>query len=362
MTRTLKIGEHEISDTSPCYVIAEVGHNHQGNFETCQELFRQAEACGVSAVKLQKRDNRTLYSKAVYDKPYDHENSFGATYGEHREALEFGRDEYMSLQQFTADLKVDFFATVFDFSSADMLAKLDVPAFKIASGDLRNIPLITHTAKFGKPMLVSTGGAPMEDVERAYDAVMPINTQLCIMQCTAGYPAEFNELDLRVITTYRERFRDIVIGYSGHDNGIAMPIAAYVLGARVIEKHFTLNRAMKGTDHAFSLEPVGMRKMVRDLGRLRAALGDGKKQAYASEAAAILKMGKKLVAARALPAGHVLGLGDIRIKSPGDGLPPYELSNVLGRATLSPLVEDESITIEALSESTRDQQRVQTRR
>ena len=199
-----------------------------------------------------------------------------------------------------------------------MLAELNLPAFKIVSGDLRNVPLLKHMAKVGKPMLVSTGAASMDDVQRAYDAVMPINPKLCIMQCTAGYPAEFGELDLRVIATYRERFPDIVIGYSGHDNGIAMPTAAYVLGARVIEKHFTLNHTMKGTDHAFSLEPIGMRKMVRDLDRLRVALGDGDKKAYASETSAILKMGKKLVAARDLPAGHVLGPDDVTIKSPGE--------------------------------------------
>ena len=355
MAGTLTIGSHEISDESPCYVIAEVGHNHQGSLETCRELFRQAKACGVSAVKLQKRDNRGLYSKAMFDKPYDHENSFGATYGEHRQALEFGRDEYIALAECTQDLDVDFFATAFDFASTDMLAELNLPAFKIASGDLRNVPLLKHTAKVGKPMLVSTGGASMDDVQRAYDAVMPINPKLCIMQCTAGYPAEFGELDLRVIATYRERFPDIVIGYSGHDNGIAMPTAAYVLGARVIEKHFTLNHTMKGTDHAFSLEPIGMRKMVRDLDRLRVALGDSDKKAYASEASAILKMGKKLVAARDLPAGHVLGPDDVTIKSPGDGLPPYELDNILGRATVRPVAEDESFTFEILTQQSGEQ-------
>jgi len=349
MTRMLKIGSHEISDANPCYVIAEVGHNHQGNLETCREMFRQAKLCGVSAVKLQKRDNRSLYVKTMYDKSYDHENSFGVTYGEHREALEFSRDEYRLLQQFSQELGVDFFATVFDFASSDMLAELDVPAFKIASGDLTNTPLLRHTAKYGKPMFISTGGSSIDDVQRAYDEVMSINTQLCIMQCTADYPAKFDQLDLRVIETYRELFPDIVIGYSSHDNGIAMPAASYVLGARVIEKHFTLNRAMKGTDHAFSLEPVGMRKMSRDLQRLHMALGDGKKKQYSVEASAIIKMGKKLVAARNLPVGHVLGPDDICIKSPGDGLPPYELSNVLGCKTLRSLAEDEDITIEVLS-------------
>lgn len=348
MSRELKLGRHVVNDDSPAYVIAEVGHNHQGKLDTAKELFREAHACGASAVKLQKRENRSLYTQAMFDKPYDHENSFGATYGEHREALELGRDQYAELQAYAAELELDFFATAFDVPSVDVLAELDMPAYKVASADLRNLPLLQYIAALGKPMLVSTGGGAMEDVERAYDTVMPINRHLVLLQCTCGYPAEFAELDLRVIDTYRERFPDIVIGYSGHDNGIAMPLVAYVLGARVIEKHFTLNRAMKGTDHVFSLEPVGMRKMTRDLERARQGLGDGRKTAYGSEAGPVLKMGKKLVAARDLPAGHHITADDIAIKSPGDGLAPVELDRVVGSVTTTALTRDDALSFDRL--------------
>jgi N-acetylneuraminate synthase/sialic acid synthase len=344
--RQLIIGDRIISDDSNAYVIAEIGHNHQGSLKTAKELFQAAAECGVDAGKLQKRDNRSLYTREMFDKPYDNENSFGATYGEHREALEFGRAEYEELQTESARLNIGFFSTAFDIRSADFLAELNTPAYKIASGDLKNIPLLRHVAKIGKPMIVSTGGGTMDDVQRAYDTVMPINPRLCLMQCTCGYPAEFAELDLRVITTYREKFPEIVIGYSGHDNGIAMPVAAYMLGARIIEKHFTLNRAMKGTDHRFSLEPVGMKKMIRDLQRVRMALGDGRKKVYASEASPVLKMGKKLVAARDLPAGHVLAAGDIAIKSPGDGLAPYYLDQVIGQVLSRDVRADQSLTFE----------------
>ena len=346
MNRQLIIGDRVISDDSSAYVIAEIGHNHQGSLKTAKELFQAAAECGVDAGKLQKRDNRSLYTREMYDKPYDNENSFGATYGEHREALEFGKSEYEELQAESARLGIGFFSTAFDRKSADFLAELNTPAYKIASGDLKNIPLLRHVAKIGKPMIVSTGGGTMEDVQRAYDTVMPINPRLCLMQCTCGYPAEFAELDLRVISTYREKFPEVVIGYSGHDNGIAMPLAAYMLGARIIEKHFTLNRAMKGTDHRFSLEPVGMKKMIRDLQRVRIALGDGRKKVYASEANPVLKMGKKLVAARDLSAGHVLTAGDIAIKSPGDGLPPYYLDQVIGQALSRDVRADQSLTLE----------------
>lgn len=348
MARSLEINGHIIDDASSCYVIAEIGHNHQGKLAMAKELFLRAKECGASAVKLQKRDNRTLFTAEMYHRPYDNENSFGPTYGAHREALEFGMAEYRELQAYARELGLDFFATAFDIPSADFLMELDVPAFKIASGDLTNLPLLTHVARMGKPMIVSTGGGTLDDVRRAYDAVMAINPRLCLMQCTAGYPADWHELNLRVIETFRQVFPDTVVGWSGHDSGIAMATVAYVLGARVIEKHFTLNRALKGTDHAFSLEPVGLRKLVRDLERARVALGDGVKRVYDSEHAPITKMSKKLVAARDLPAGHILTSADIAFKSPGDGLRPHLLEQVLGGILRHPLRADEPLRLDLI--------------
>jgi N-acetylneuraminate synthase/sialic acid synthase len=350
MTRELRIGQELINDDSDCYVIAEIGHNHQGNLEKARELFRAAKDAGVNAVKLQKRENKALYTREMYNKPYENRNSFGATYGEHREALEFGWEEYVELQKYSRELGLDFFATAFDIPSANFLAKLDVPAFKIASGDLPSIPLLKHVASFGKPVIISTGGATMQDVRRAYEAIVPINKQLCIMQCTAGYPPEWNELNLKVIETFRREFPDLAIGFSSHDNGIAMAVAGYVLGARIIEKHFTLNRAMKGTDHAFSLEPVGMKKMVRDLRRLRVALGDGKKTRFDSEKAPIIKMGKSVVATRCLPGGHRLTLADIAMKSPGGGIPPYQIERMVGITLKREVKEDELFSSDVLEE------------
>src|SRR5690349_21795690 len=167
--RRLTIDGVEIHDGSACYVIAEVGHNHQGDVQQAKDLITAAKECGADAVKLQKRSNRTLYTREFYEQPYDNEFSFGRTYGEHREAL--------------------------------ALAELDLPAYKFASGDIRNTPLLRHVAAFGKPMLLSTGGAELADVERAVDAILPLNEQLAILQCTAAYPAETEDLNLNVITT-----------------------------------------------------------------------------------------------------------------------------------------------------------------
>ena len=350
MARELTVDTTRIHDGGDCYVIAEIGHNHQGDLEQCKRMFDVAKQCGANAVKLQKRDNRALFTKAMYDSLYNHRNSYAATYGEHREKLEFGRPEYEALIRHAKTIGITFFSTAFDVPSADFLAELDMPAYKIASGDLINIPLLRHVAKIGKPMIISSGGASIDDVVRAYRVIMPINAQLCILQCTSGYPAEFEELNLRVIQTYRERFPDVVVGLSSHDNGIAMAPVAYVMGAGVIEKHFTLNRAAKGTDHAFSLTPEGLHRMVRDLRRVHQALGDGVKRCYESEKGPLFKMQKKLVAARDLPAGHLLTEGDIAIKSPNDGLPAYEFDNIVGMQLTVPLKADDNILYEKLAE------------
>ncbi len=340
----------EIGADTECYVIAEVGHNHQGSVEQAKALFKAAKEAGANAVKLQKRNNRGLYTREAYAKPYENENSYGSTYGEHREALEFERPEYEELKAYCAELEITFFATAFDFASADLLAELDMPAYKIASGDLTNTPLLRYVARIGKPVIFSTGGGTIDDVRRGYETLLEENDQIAVLQCTAGYPAEWDELDLSVIGTYRELFPEAVVGFSSHDNGIAMAVAAFVLGSRIVEKHFTLNRAMKGTDHVFSLEPQGLRKMVRDLRRTRAALGDGTKNVHPSEIAPATKMSKKLVAARDLAVGHVLGEADVALKSPGDGLPPYELERVLGSTLSRSVLEDEPLSFELLDE------------
>ena len=321
-------GKSFTDETTP-YIIAEVGHNHQGNLDTALKLIRAASHAGASAVKFQKRSNKTLFSAEAFNAPYTGENSFGATYGEHREALEFGVEEYKECIDESKRCGIDFFATAFDFQSADFLANMDMPAYKIASGDLKTIQLIEYVAKIGKPIILSTGGGNIEDIDRAVEVVLKHNRNLALLQCTAGYPPEYSELNLNVIDTFRKRYPEITVGYSGHDSGIAMGLVAYILGARVIEKHFTLNRAMKGTDHAFSLEPQGMQKLVRDVGRAQLALGDGIKGPYPSEAAPLKKMGKSLFYTKSFEKGTKLVKGDIDFRSPGDGIPPYHEDDFL---------------------------------
>ena len=326
----MKIGHIDVSQESQPFVIAEVGHNHQGDLETCKKLIKAAADSGASAVKLQKRDNKELFTPEAFNSPYLSENAFGLTYGAHREFLEFSEEEYLECISFAQECGILFFATAFDLRSAEFLNNLNVPAFKIASGDLKSIPLIEYVAKFGKPVIISTGGGTLEDIDNAVSILERAGVSYAVLQCTAAYPPKFEELNLRVIPEFMKRYPNAVIGYSGHDSGIAMPLVAYILGARIIEKHFTLNRTMKGTDHAFSLEPQGMRKLVRDLERARLALGDGNKTIYESERAPLIKMGKSLYASRDIKNGEILTASDIEMRSPAQGLSPNLISSLIG--------------------------------
>jgi sialic acid synthase len=346
--RELYIGQDRIADDGDCYVIAEVGHNHQGSVEKAMQLFEAAKDSGAHAVKLQKRANRELYTRDYFARPYDHENSYGTTYGEHREFLEFERGEYQELQSYAEEIGISFFATAFDPTSVEFCEDLDMPAYKVASADLKNLPLLRLIAETGKPIIMSTGAATLADVKRGYQTIAEINDQVALLQCTAVYPPDWEELDLRVIETYRELFPRAVVGLSSHDNGIAMALAAYMLGGRIVEKHFTINRAWKGTDQSFSLEPQGLEKMIRDLQRARRALGDGQKRIYPSETEAAVKMGKKLVAARDLAPGETLTEDDIVCRSPGDGVPPCDLDKFVGHRLLQAVSEDTALTFEMI--------------
>jgi N-acetylneuraminate synthase/sialic acid synthase len=326
--RELNISGHTISDESDAFVIAEIGHNHQGNIELCERMFQAAARAGATAVKLQKRENKSLYTDQFYNSPYLSENSFGGTYGQHREFLEFNKSEYAHLQKVATELGLIFFATAFDFASADFLLELNVPVIKVASGDLKSAPLISYLSKANIPLIISTGGSTIREIERALNDVNPAHVAL--LQCTAAYPAEPREMDLRVIQQFRRMFPETTIGLSSHDRGIAFPVVAFALGARIIEKHFTTDRSMKGTDHSFSLEPTGMEKMIRDLHLTRLALGDGFKKVYEKENEPVRKMSKMLVYSQNLRSGELLSLAHFALKSPNDGISPQFIGKFLG--------------------------------
>lgn len=347
--RQLLIKNCKISDKSEPFIIAEIGNNHQGNLELCKKMFRAASIAGATAVKLQKRDNRSLFTSAAFNKVYNSENSFGETYGIHREALEFGKDEYICLQEFADELGLIFFSTAFDENSLDFLVDIKTPAIKIASGDLVNHPLLKLASSTGIPLIVSTGASTLEEVKSSYNILKVGNSPFAILQCTSGYPSKYDELNISVIEQYRQNFPDTVIGFSSHENGISAPIAAYALGARIIEKHFTTDRTLKGTDQAFSLSTSGLERLCRDLKRIRLAMGDGHKTVYESEIQPMKKQRKSIVAATDLSAGTILSADHLSLKIPNEGLLPYEIDLVLGKQLKVDIAADTFITFDHIS-------------
>ena len=247
------------------HIIAEIGHNHQGSLEKALQLVKMAKDAGADSVKFQKRNNKKLYTKEFFNSKYDNRNSYGETYGQHRDALEFDKQQFLEIKDYSKMLGINFFATPFDFDSIDFLDDLDVPAFKIASADLLNTPLQIEIAKRNKKIFLSTGHGTLDDVKRAQEAISKYNSDLVIMHCCASYPANISDLNLRVIENYKKTFPNNIIGLSDHENGIDAGPIAYLLGARVFEKHVTLDRGLKGTDHAFSLEPLGFSKFIRNI-------------------------------------------------------------------------------------------------
>lgn len=305
--RELTIFGRRIADDTRAWVCAEIGGNHQGSPKLAHDLIAMCADAGADAVKFQRRHNATLYSQALLDAPYENENSFGRTYGEHRHALELPLDEYPGLIAHAHERGLAFVCTAFDEASATDLGAVGVDALKIASGGVTDLPLLRAACDVcfqrGIPLIVSTGGCHETDILDAWAETRGVAH--AFLHCTAAYPCDYPELNLSYLTQLRNMCPNTVIGWSSHDNGIAMAVAAVTLGARIVEKHVTLNRASKGTDHAFSLEREGLRKLCRDLARLHVAWGDGVKRYYDSEHKPIAKMRRRPAAGGMRITGEV---------------------------------------------------------
>ncbi|MCD6217202.1 N-acetylneuraminate synthase family protein [bacterium] len=349
MSNRVKIGDKWIGRNDPTFIIAEAGINHQGNVKIAESLVDIAAFAGADCVKFQKRNIKRLLTQEGFDKPYENPNSFGKTYGEHRMALELTEDEFRFLKKYSESKGLIFLASPWDEDSADFLDSLDIVAFKIASADINNFPFLEHVAKKGKPMIVSTGMSDISDVEKAYDLVKKFTEDIVILQCTSTYPSSFEDINLNVIKTYLEKF-DCPIGYSGHERGIAIPIAAVALGARVVERHFTIDRTMKGGDHAASLEPGGLQKMIRDIRAAEASFGNSEKTKMKSEDPVAQKLKKSLTSAKPIMAGTKITAEHLTTKCPGIGIPPSELSELIGKVAKKNIDADKILLWEYFEE------------
>lgn len=345
--KPLQIGHLEIGEKRPCLVVAEIGVNHNGSVELAANMIRAAAECGAHAVKFQRRTIDAILTRAAQDQPYDNERSYGPTYGTHRRALELMDYAWPALKKVAEECRVLFFATPYDPESCEFLTRLGVPAVKIASCDLTNPPLIDAACKMAVPVLMSTGMATEEEIDRAIRQVWEHTHDLVLMHCVSEYPAEAEDLNLRYLCKLRKRYLTLT-GWSGHERGIQTSIAAVVLGSVVIERHFTLDRTLKGPDHAASLEPEGLKRLCRDIQRVEAALVERPKRMTAGEKKVRERLAKSLVAARRIDEGEVLERSALTAKGPGIGLAPYRIDEVIGKRALVTIRQDDLIGLEML--------------
>lgn len=284
---TVSIGSRVIGGGHPAYVIAEIGLNHNGDVEIAKKLIDVAARAGADAVKFQKRTPEISTPEHMRDVP--RETPWGTmSYLDYRRRVEFGRDEYIEIGDYATLHGLDWFASPWDVPSVEFLEDLNVVAHKVASASLTDTELLVALRETGKPVILSTGMSTSEQIDRALETLG--TDRVVLMHATSTYPLEPEEANLRVIATLRDRYPGIPVGYSGHERGLQISLAAVALGAVAVERHITLDRTMWGSDHAASLEPTGLEHLVRDIRVIEKALGDGVKRVFDSEQAPMAKL------------------------------------------------------------------------
>lgn len=292
MTEKVRIGHRWVGDGEPCFVIAELGINHNGDVQLARKLVSAALLAGCDAVKFQKRTPEVCVPPDQRDQM--RQTPWGyISYLEYRHRIEFGLEEYREIDGFTRMHALPWFASCWDEASVDFMEQFDPPCYKIASACLTDDALLRHHRRYGRPIILSTGMSSVAEIDHAVEVLG--THDLILMHATSTYPAKPEELNLRGIPTLRERY-GVPVGYSGHEVGLSTTVAATMLGACIVERHLTLDRAMWGSDQAASVEPPGMQRLVRDIHTVRSALGDGVKRVYDSERPVLQRL-------RRVPAG-----------------------------------------------------------
>ncbi|MBU0535633.1 MAG: N-acetylneuraminate synthase family protein [Nanoarchaeota archaeon] len=338
---TVKIGNRIIGPGQPIFFIAEAGINHQGDIEIAKKLIDLAVVASADCIKFQKRNAKKMLTKAGLEKPYEGPHSFGKTYGEHRDALELSKEDYKELKKYCDSKGILFTASVWDEESAEFIDNLGVSFHKIGSADMTNHPLLEKVAKFGKPIMISTGMCTLDEIEETIRHIEKWNKQIILLHCVSTYPSKFEEINLNVMNTLKKF--GYPVGYSGHELGISTSLAAAAMGASVIERHFTLDRTMKGGDHAASLETSGIIKLGRDLRVFEKALGNEHKVLHESEKPIRMKLGKSVVSTRHIKKGEVITQDMLTTKSPADGLHPKYWYLLPGKKAARDIPEDVTI-------------------
>jgi len=343
----IEINGRLVGQDSPCFVIAEAGVNHNGDLNLAKRLVDAAYEGGADAVKFQTFTASTL---AIEDAPkadYQFETTSSTeTQFQMLKRLELTASMHSELKVYSNEVGILFMSSPFDESSADLLSELGVEVFKIPSGEITNLPLLDHVARKGKPMIVSTGMSYLSEVEAAVRIIESVgNQQIILLHCVSNYPADPSDINLSAMNTLREAFNTIV-GYSDHTQGIQIALAAVALGAKVIEKHITLDCNLPGPDHRSSLEPAEFEYMVNSIRSVESALGHGRKEPAASEMSTSLVARKSLMSAKSIPMGSVMTLNMMVSRRPGTGLAPTMMELIIGRKVKIDIAANTILTLE----------------
>jgi sialic acid synthase SpsE len=341
------------------YIIGEIGQNHNGSVELAKVIIDLASReindevfgnvlRGMDAVKLTKRDLKQELSQSQMDRIYDSPHSFGKTYGEHRERLELSDEEHFEVYQYAKAKGLDFVETLCAVGCLSILRFFAPDKLKVASRDLTNLPLLEALAETKIPIIVSTGMAGKRELDDAIEVITKYHSDLSILHCVSQYPTEPKNVNLNTIKYLLDNYRDYVIGYSDHTIGISTPVAAVAMGARIIEKHITLDRRMKGTDQAGSLGPDGVYRMVRDIRILDQSMGIEDIFIVPETAFAKEKLERSIATNKMIKAGTVITEADIHMLSPGNGFKWSEKENLIGKKAIIDIEANEVIYKENL--------------
>jgi N,N'-diacetyllegionaminate synthase len=340
-----------IGKGSPVFIIAEAGCNHNGDIALAKQLVDAAVKAGADAVKFQTFVTDKLVTRHAQKADYQKKNTGNGKESQSAmlKKLELSFDAFKTLKNYCDENDIIFLSTPFDYVSADFLGELKVPAFKIASGDITNLPFLTYIASMEKPVILSTGMSTLEEVYKAREALTEKqDTPLVLLHCTSEYPAPAEDVNLHAMRTLHHTF-NVPVGLSDHTRGIEVALAAVALGATVIEKHITLDKELPGPDHRASLEPHELKDLVKSIRTIERALGDGIKKPSPSEAKTRLFARKSIVTAKRIKKGQLLSETNLTVKRPGNGVSPMEWKRVMGRKTLRDFDKDELIDMKQIT-------------
>ncbi|HLC56873.1 MAG TPA: N-acetylneuraminate synthase family protein [Candidatus Nanoarchaeia archaeon] len=350
MVTRIKIGNRYVGDDEPCFVVAEAGVNHDCMLERGYELIKKAKENGADAIKFQTYKAEKI---AIKNSPKYWTESDETQYDEYKNFDYLSEEDFIKMQKYAEELGIIFFSTPFDEESADFLEKIGVPMYKIASADITHLNLLKHIAKKGLPMALSTGAATIGEIEEAVSVIEEQgNNQIILLHCILSYPTPTKDMNLNMIPTLKKIFPDYLIGLSDHSLGTLVPIGAVSLGAKMIEKHYTIDKTLKGSaDHWLSVDPKELKEMVTNIKQIESALGStlARRPIKVEEPAQRLAR-RSIVANRDIRAGEIFDVKNITSKRPGTGINPRFFSEIIGRRVLKDMKEDDILDWEHVGE------------